>query len=105
MSLLLQHNFNCQGVKHNFLSLADGKLLIHLTNKPFKVKQIDSIEMWTDAFINNANVMINWHHLLTGYLLSYTSIIRGAVVVAPFYMVYQYDQQFRLQIAYNETRK
>jgi hypothetical protein len=58
MSLLLQHNFNYQGVKHNVLSLADGKLLMHFTNKPLKVKQIYSIEIWTDAFINNANVMI-----------------------------------------------
>jgi hypothetical protein len=59
LSLLLQHNFNCQGVKHNFLSLADGKLLMHLTNKAPKVKQIDSIEIWTDAFCNNVNVMID----------------------------------------------
>ena len=59
LSLLLQHNCNCQGVKHNFLSLADGKLLMHLTNKPLKVKQIDSIEIWTDAFSNNVNVMID----------------------------------------------
>jgi hypothetical protein len=53
LSLLLQHKFNCKGVKHNFLSLADGKLLMHLTNKPPKVKQIDSIEILTDAFSNN----------------------------------------------------
>ena len=31
LSLLVLHNFNCQSVKHNFLSLADGKLLMHLT--------------------------------------------------------------------------
>jgi hypothetical protein len=48
--LLLRHHFNCQSVKHNFLSLADGKLLMYLTNKPLKVKQINSIEIWTDAF-------------------------------------------------------
>jgi hypothetical protein len=59
LSLLLQHNFNCQDVKHNLLLLADGKLLMHLTNKPLKVKQVDSIEIWTDAFSNNANVMID----------------------------------------------
>ena len=44
LSLLLRHNFNCQSVKHNFISLADGKLLMHLTNKPLKVKHINSIE-------------------------------------------------------------
>jgi len=34
----------------------------------------------------------------------YMSIIRGAVVDAPFYRVFQYDQQFQLRIAYNQTR-
>jgi hypothetical protein len=74
---------------------------MHLTNKHLKGKQIDSIEIWTDAFINNANVMIDRHYLLAIYSLSYMSIIRGVVVDAPFYRVYQYDQQFRLRIAYN----
>ena len=40
LSLLLRHNFNCQSVKHNFLSVADGKLLMHLTNKPLSVNLI-----------------------------------------------------------------
>ena len=83
LSLLLRHNFNYQSVKYNFLSLADGKLIMHLTNKPLKVKQFDSIDIWTDAFINNANVMIDRHPLLAGYLLWYMSIISGYVVDAP----------------------
>ena len=101
LSLLFRHHFNCQCVKHNFLSLADCKLLMYLTNKSLKVQQINSIEMLTDAFINNANVMIDIHHLLAGYPLSYLSIIRGAVVDAPFNRVDQYDQQLR---PYNQTR-
>jgi hypothetical protein len=48
--------------------------------------------------------MIDKHHVLAGYSLSYMSIIRGAVVDAHFNRVYQYDQQFRLRIAYNQTR-
>jgi hypothetical protein len=48
-------------------------------------KQIDSIDIWTYAFINNDNVVIDRHPLLAGYLLSYMYIIRGAVVDAPFY--------------------
>ena len=75
LSLLLRHNFNCQSEKHNFLSHADGKLLIHLTNKPLKVKQIDSIEISTDAFINY-KVMINRYPLLAGDLLSCMSKLR-----------------------------
>jgi hypothetical protein len=48
--------------------------------------------------------MIDRHPLIAGDLESYMSIIRGAVVEAPFYRIYQYDQQFRLRIAYNQTR-
>jgi hypothetical protein len=77
---------------------------MYLTNKPLKVKQIYSMEIWTDAFINNANIMIDRHHLLAGYSLSYMSIIRGAVIDAHLKRVYQCDQQFRLRIAYNQTR-
>ena len=40
---------------------------MHRKNKPLTVKQTDSIEIWTDAFINNANIMIDWHHVLAGY--------------------------------------
>ena len=66
LSLLLRQNFNCESGKHNFLSLADSKLVMHPTNKPLKVKQTDSIEIWTDAFINYAKVMIDRHPLLAG---------------------------------------
>ena len=96
LSLLLRHNFNCQSVKHNFLSVADGKLLMHLTNNPLKVKQIDSIDIWTDTFINNANVVIDRNPLLAGYLLSYMSMIRGAVVDAPFYRATTNNFDFEL---------
>ena len=57
---------------------------MHLTNKSLKVKQIDTIDIWTDAFINNADVAIDRNPLLAGYLLGYMSIIRGAVFDAPF---------------------
>jgi hypothetical protein len=61
---------------------------MHLTNKSLKAKQIDSIDIWTDAFINNANVVIDRHPLLAGYLLGYTSIIWVAVVdgIPPHFM-------------------
>ena len=68
---------------------------MHLTNKSLEVKQIDSIYSWTDPIINNANIMIDRQPLLSRNSLLYISIIRGTVD-APFYRVYQYDQQFRL---------
>jgi hypothetical protein len=64
LSLLLRHKFNYQSVKHNFLSVADGILLMHLTNKSLNDKQIDSIDILSDAFINNASVLIDRHPLL-----------------------------------------
>ena len=48
--------------------------------------------------------MIDIHPLLGGDLLSYMSIIMGAVVDPPFNRVYQYNQQFRLRIADIQTR-
>ena len=48
--------------------------------------------------------MIDIHPLVGGDLLSYMSIIRGAVVDPPFNRVYQYNQQFRLRIAESQTR-
>jgi hypothetical protein len=41
------------------------------TNKPLKVKQFDSIDIWTDAFINNANVMIDRQDLYYIHCLRY----------------------------------
>jgi hypothetical protein len=104
LSLLLPPNFKCQSEKQDLLSLVDDKLIMQYTNNPLAFKQIDSISIWTDAFINYAKVMIARHPLLAGDLLSYMSIIRGAVVDAPFYRVYQYDHQCQLRIAYNQTR-
>ena len=69
---------------------------MHLTNNSLEVKQIDSIYVWTDLLINNANIMNDRQPLLSRNLLLYVSIIMGAVDDAPFYRVYQYNQQFRL---------
>jgi hypothetical protein len=64
---------------------------MYLTNKPIKVKQFNSIEIWTDGFINNANVMIDRHHLLAGYSLSCMSIDCsefGNFVITPIVNMY-----------------
>ena len=45
--------------------------------------------------------MIDWHHLLAGYLLSYMSIIRGAVVDAPLSI----RPTISTSNCYNQTRK
>jgi hypothetical protein len=53
------------------------------------------------CFDNYFTYFVDRLPLLAGDLLSYMSIIRGAV---PFYRVDQYDQHFRFRIAYNQTR-
>jgi hypothetical protein len=50
------------------------------------------------------NIWSVLYTLLTLHLLSYMSIIMGAVVDPPFNRVYQYNQQFRLRIADIQTR-
>ena len=53
----------------------------------YPTKYIDSVELWTVAFINFARVFIE-RHPLAGDLHSYMSIIRGARNDAPFSRVY-----------------
>jgi hypothetical protein len=69
---------------------------MHLTNRSLEVKQIDSIYIWTDPLIDNANIMFDRQPLLSRNSLLYISIIRGTVDDAPYYRINQYDQQFRL---------
>ena len=40
LSLLLRHHFNCQSVKHNFLSLADGKYQCISQISPSKLNRL-----------------------------------------------------------------
>ena len=70
LSLLLPQHFKCQSEKQDLLSLVDDKLIMQHTNNHLKFKQIDSISIWTDAFMNYAKVMIDRHPLLAGDVLS-----------------------------------
>jgi hypothetical protein len=48
---------------------------MNLTHKSLEVKEIDSIYIWTDPLINNANIMIDRQPLLSRNSLLYISIM------------------------------
>ncbi|XP_063410045.1 uncharacterized protein LOC134693232 isoform X2 [Mytilus trossulus] len=104
LSLLLYQNFISQVDRpQNVISYdnAAGSLVI-TSNKNSKVKSIQNIESWTDAFINYMKIFIQRFPNLASELTTYMSIIRGTQV--SFEKIYCYDQQFRLRMANNPTR-
>lgn len=81
----------------NCISVDNGRLIIQQMNKVVKAKPIENIESWTDAFLNYAKILVEKHTTMASELLTYMSIIRGALSNATFDKVYMYDQQFRLR--------
>jgi hypothetical protein len=98
LSLLFKQNFvhNTQE-NQNTLQLIDGKLVVKSKSK--KVKSIDSIKMWTEAFITYIQVVIDNHPNKAHKLLKYLSVIRDASDECPTVQWVQYDQQFRLRVS------
>ena len=101
--LLLKQNFvhNTQEYQ-NILQIIDGKLVVQSKSK--KVKSIDSIKMWMEAFITYIQVVIDNHPNKAYKLLKYLSVIRDASHECPTVQWVQYDQQFRLRVSRNPTR-
>jgi hypothetical protein len=87
--------------KQNII-LENGKLVI--SNRSSKLKSVDNIDLWTQSFTNFSKILIQKHPLLASDLLTYMSIIRGAVADTPFERIYQYDRQFRLCLAQNHIK-
>jgi hypothetical protein len=56
---------------------------MHLTNKSLEVKQIESIYIWTDPLINNANNMIDRQPLLSRNLLFLALQVIPIVFISP----------------------
>jgi hypothetical protein len=55
-----------------------------LINKKLKVKNIENIESWTDAFCNFAKIALQRHPMLATDLISCMILITGAVSDALF---------------------
>ena len=104
LSLLSRNNFNVPNESQNCIAVEEGKLVVQTTTKPIRTKRIDTIEMWTDAFLNYAKIIIDRHPQMAKDLLTYMVTIRGATLDATFDRVYMYDQQFRLRVAQDPTR-
>ena len=80
LALLLHQNFDVPSEpKMNSLTVLNGNVVINTENKNFKVKHIENIESWTDAFYNFAKVALQRHPMLATDLISYMILIRGAV--------------------------
>lgn len=106
LALLLQQNFDIpnETTKSNCLTVVNGNVVVNTDNKHLKIKNIENINTWTDAFINFSKIVIQRHPLLAMDLLSYMSLIRSLASDAPFVRIYQYDQQFRLRVAQNPSK-
>ncbi|CAC5375543.1 unnamed protein product [Mytilus coruscus] len=71
-ALLLHQNFNVPNEsKVNELAVIDGAIIVNTENRNLRVKHIDNIKAWTDAFINFAKIVIQRHPLLASDLFSY----------------------------------
>jgi len=102
LALLLKGNVQTQSQEQQVqFCLATNQFTI----KPqSKIKKIENIESWTDAFVNFVIIYIQRHPNKAVELLKYMSIVREASVLNPFQSCYQYDVQFRLRMAYNPSR-
>ena len=84
------------------LEVVNGKLVLQQRQK--KIKVIDTLDLWTDAFTNYAQVIIENHPYKASELLKYMSVIRYVAHEKPYSNWLLYDQQFRLRISRNPSR-
>ena len=103
LALLHKSNFHNQN-DQIILTVSDGKLVLQ-PKKLKKVYAIDSIDAWTDAFIAYMQVLLIKHKSKASELLSYLSTIREAAKDASKDQWYTYDQQFRLRVSRDHTKK
>ena len=103
LALFLRQNFESNvGQKSSNLEVIDGKLVLQQKNK--KIKSIDNISTWTNAFINYLLVLIENHPNKAGELIKYMSVIRNIADECPSCRWLLYDQQFRLRISRNPSK-
>lgn len=103
LSLFLRQNFESNiGNKPCNLEIVDGKLIIQQRIK--KIKSIDNISTWTNAFLNYVIVITENHPSKSSELIKYITIIRNAASEFPQSRWLLYDQQFRLRLSRNPTR-
>ena len=103
MSSWLKQNFSSTQSISGTLAIIDNQLSVKPATS--KIKQpINSIEMWSDAFINFILVYIQKHIAKASDLLKYMAVIRGAAVNNPISKWLVYDMQFRLRTSKDTNR-
>jgi hypothetical protein len=96
LAILLRNNFTVPNEMKNCISVDNRRLIIQQMNNVVKAKHIENIDLWTDAFLNYAKILVEKHTTMASELFTYMSIIRGALADATFDRVYMYDQQLTL---------
>lgn len=104
LTTLLKQNFvaTCPGNLSGPLTMQNNNLYVQTAQK--KIKQITSIEMWTDAFINFIIVYIQKHSEKMSDILRYLTIIRETATSNPLQKWLSYDEQFRLRMSKDPTK-
>ena len=98
LALLLKQNFSPNSDCSGTLTVVNNQLTIKTANPKIKVP-INSIELWTDAFLNYLMVFGLRHKEKVQDLLKYLSVIRGAAGNNPIHKWLTYDMQFRLRLS------
>lgn len=104
LALLLRQNFcHSATTTSGTLTVVNNQLTIKQSGTKIKVP-INSIQNWTDAFINFIIVFSLKHANKVVELLKYMSIIRGAAMNDPIHKWLEYDTQFRLRMSKDPSK-
>ena len=103
LALLLRQNFCPNTDTMGTLTVVNNQLTVKTGAPKIKVP-INSIELWTDAFINFTMVFSIKHQEKVAELLKYMTVIRGAAVNNPIQRWSTYDIQFRLRMSKDPSR-
>ena len=103
LPLLLRQNFCPNTDTMGTLTVVNNQLTVKTGAPKIKVP-INSIELWTDAFINFTMVFSIKHQEKVAELLKYMTVIRGAAVNNPIQRWSTYDIQFRLRMSKDPSR-
>ena len=103
LALLLRKNLCPNTDTMGTLTVVNNQLTVK-TRAPKIKMPINSIELWTDAFINFIMVFSIKHQEKVAELLKYMTVIRGVAVNNPVQRWSTYDIQFRLRMSKDPSR-
>ena len=104
LAVLLRQNF-CPSATDNSgtLTVVNNQITIKQSGTKIKVP-INSIQNWTDAFINFIIIFSLKHKDKATILLKYLALIRGAAANNPIHKWLAYDTQFRLRMSNDPSK-